>query len=62
MDQVGMENKKQQALKSRILDLLDLSNDEKYVDCMVNFVHLNGTELLKYCPPVRINFGSQLEK
>jgi len=43
-------------LNKKIVDLLGLDKDDKYVDFTVTFTLLEGGERLKGVPPVRLRF------
>jgi len=56
MEIKGKEKEKEALLSKPITTLLDLDKDDEYVDLVVVFTLLEGGELLKDTPIVRIHF------
>jgi len=54
MDIAGKEKEKKEKLSSKLVDLVDIEKDDKYIDLNVMFVQTEGSDLLKGVPPVRV--------
>jgi len=57
MDVKGKEKEKEEALSKKLIDVLEVDVEEDHVDLLVTFTKMEGGDILKGTPPVRVFFS-----
>jgi len=57
MEIKGKEKEREEALSRKLIDILEVDVDEDHADLLVTFTKMEGGDILKGTPPVRVFFS-----